>query len=472
MKNELYIPYSDKFTMPVYADENGKTIWKSKKCKSLFTSALNNKRLICYAGGRGTGKTTLIWFYIFERCATIPGFTVLVMRGETTSIDKSLISTLNKHILRYPLGDNRNPFKFRRTKDGVQIVFDNGSKIDFIGTKDPDKIKGFEPDLSFLNEATREKTSEIIDVIRGSQGEGRGGAWFVKGKPFSQTILDTNPHNRKNWVFRMFTDSTNEKKTEQLFETFTMLDNPHFSDDGKTLNRIGEGEYKAQYRAHQHDKTKLARNVFHEWMSSEGLVYPQFDPKKHIVELQRDQFGGDCKWHYSSDWGTFSATGIYVVDPNGFHYMFKEIYRKDETAQQIVARIKKMVEVYHIPSFQTGVSDHEKQPRRELQQAGFPCTPAKKVSKANQIQNLQWALANGKIKFNKYSLDDPDPELSGQINCATDEFQSLMLKDSDKFTGTDADDLPEKGQQDHGCDQTQYYCSTNISRETIDQFFF
>ena len=116
-----------------------------------------------------------------------------------------------------------------------------------MGLKDPEQVKGQEPNIFWHNEASREKTPKPWILISGSQVAGRGGSWKRYGKPFSQIIADTNPDAPSHWLFKFFHDT--EGFSEDILKRrewidYKLEDNPAYSDDGIVRNELGEEAYQ------------------------------------------------------------------------------------------------------------------------------------------------------------------------------------------------------------------------------------
>ena len=234
----LPIRFSDQYKMPA-----------SRTARRLLTSYKRGVKFLCASGMRSCGKTTMFWTYVLFCCLSIPGLKVYIGRLEYATIAESLIPTLDKHVLYYGIEDEQNnPWKMRGTKFRPErMVFPNGSEIIFTSLLDPEKLKGKEPSLFWINEGSRLRTIEAFSTIAGSQVAGRSGAWFLRDMPFSQIIIDTNPDAKSNWLWQLFhpdEDDDDEEITSLGLDlsrkewlSFELVDNPAYSDDGVNRNR-------------------------------------------------------------------------------------------------------------------------------------------------------------------------------------------------------------------------------------------
>ena len=94
-----------------------------------------------------------------------------------------------------------------------------------MGLRDISKIKGMEPLIVIIDEASREKTIETFTTIAGSQVGGRAGNWLTKdGKYFNQIIMLTNPDSKAHWLYQLFHDSQMMEEAEHDEQTQQIMD--------------------------------------------------------------------------------------------------------------------------------------------------------------------------------------------------------------------------------------------------------
>ena len=280
-------------------------------------------------------------------------------------------------------------------------------------------------------------------------------------------ISDMNPTHKKFWAYlRANPEDENETSAMKHYRV-KHIDHPHFYVwlKKKWTNK-GRGTVDGLDRAYVIGTFDHMRNVLGEFCSAEGAVYPQFIPKKHNVPISRNDISVDAKWRYSCDWGGINAVGLYADNYNGKHCLFKEIYRKDESVQEIIGRMKALEAKYRIPGITDCFVDHEIDNRHQMREAGYPYTLALKKNKAGAIEDVKTALSNVQIVINANSLDDPDPQLT--INCLVDELLALAYKPEERRTYSKSDDLPDPKCEDHAADHFQYYVVGCVVRPQID----
>ena len=431
-----------------------------------------------FSGPRDCIKTSTCLAYALSRHEAYENFQSEVLRREYKQMG-AVYDTLNTNILRYPLGDKRNPFEFKNSsKDEPRphILFDNGGKMVFGGMDNSEKALGSEMDLVIYSQGEQERRMKHIADILGCMEGGRAGNWILKdGAAHHCLIIDANPDHKKHILMQRVESGAMQwwKFTHKTHPLFYDWEQEEYTEQGL---RTIEGLKRAYPAGYLRD-----RMVYGKWTNPTGMVYPQFKESIHNVPIRRGDIASDATWHLSCDYGRINAVGIYAVTDDKT-ILFKEIYRKDVAVPEICERINGLKETYAIPKFDDGVGDHEFNGKQIMRDAGLPIRPADKtVSVQDGIELVKKAFTNEELIFNRNSLDEPDPELQGGIHCTADEILSLHYKDEEKQTGSRNDNLPDPECPDHGADHVRYrvvdqvvkpemykprVSSVSISRET------
>lgn len=146
-----------------------------------------------------------------------------------------------------------------------------------------------------------------------------------------------NPDNPAHWFYNEWIKRSAEKRA--LCIHFTMDDNPSLPESVK--NR-----YKRLYSGAFYDRFILGR-----WTASQGVVYPMFDPEKHIVSDIPD-----CeRYIISCDYGTVnpSSFGLWGIH-GGICYRIREYYYSSvregspRTDEEHYAALEKLAGAYDI----------------------------------------------------------------------------------------------------------------------------
>jgi PBSX family phage terminase large subunit len=101
-----------------------------------------------------------------------------------------------------------------------------------------------------------------------------------------------NPSNPQHWFYLGWIKRHGERNA--LYLHFSMEDNPSLSE--RTLER-----YKTMYSG-----VFYQRYIEGKWVLAEGLVYPMFDPEKHIT----DEIPEKGSYYVSMDYGTINPTAM------------------------------------------------------------------------------------------------------------------------------------------------------------------
>lgn len=136
--------------------------------------------------------------------------------------------------------------------------------------------------------------------------------------PGAKLIATTNPDNPGHWLMQRYI-----KRAEKL----DFLDVKFTIDDNTTLPPDYVENIKKEYTGVFYDR--FIRGL---WVAAEGLVYPMFDPGRHVFQEPRLQ--GPA--YISIDYGTANpfAMGLWVAGRSGEAEMVKEYYFDSRKARR------------------------------------------------------------------------------------------------------------------------------------------
>lgn len=138
-------------------------------------------------GPAGTGKTYSCLFKVHTMLLRYPNSKALVARKTNTALAGSAMATFREMLdpregVTYYGGSKVRPAAYE---------YPNGSLMIVSGLDKPEKIKSFEFDLAYLNEAT-EMTVDDIEFVRSRLRHGK--------MPYHQLIMDCNPEYPRHWL--------------------------------------------------------------------------------------------------------------------------------------------------------------------------------------------------------------------------------------------------------------------------------
>lgn len=446
----LRLQWSENFKVP-----------HSHNAKLLMESYRNGKRQVCLSGMRSSGKTSAIWPYVLNWCCNMPGFSVTIARKEYSTLVSSTMETLNEHILKYPFYDEENnPWKCDGGMNRPRtLIFHNGSRIRLMGLKDPEQVKGQEPNIFWHNEASREKTPKPWILVSGSQTAGRGGNWKRYGRPFSQIIADTNPDAPTLWLYKFFHDTEGfspEILARRQWIDYQLTDNPAYSDDGVNRNTLGDEAYQDLLSDHPPGIDR-DRYVFGKWSAAEGAVLQNFDFRRHVITELPDMSGKQWVHYRGVDFGDddpFVCLWSSLNKDNGLLVTHRE-WRKSQT--DIDDHAHAIHGYSHEKKYQWTVADsaHATE-RRHLRKQGIPTVSSPKDIREGvrlmkkRIDNDQWVIFKNLLQERDTRLVRKNEPLS-----LLDEIGAWVYPEI-KTGNPNRDDLPDRKCSTHGIDPSRY----------------
>ena len=452
--------------IPIDWNKEFKPPQHSRNLKQLYASYKTGKEFICLSGMRSCGKTTGIWPWLFYWCFAIKNFSVIIARKEYSTLVNSTMESLNKHILKHPFYDERhNPWKL----DGGmhrprEFIFPNGSRIWLMGLRDPEQLKGMEPDIFWHNEASREYSRKAWTLLGGSQVEGRG-VWQRGDESFKQVIADTNPDAPQHWLYQYFHDEEQGDKAKQLWLDFQLVDNPAYTDDGVNLNKSGLKALDDLLATHPPGLDR-DRYVYGKWVAAEGAVLHNFDFRRDVITDLPDIRGEHWVHYRGIDFGDDNPTVCLWSSLNKDSGLL--ISHREWRMTQV--DIDDHAEAIHEYSSERGYewtvadSAHATE-RRHLRKRGISTVPSLKGIK-NSLYLTRKRIAAGNWKIYKHLLIKEDYKLRQKDRCLNILDEIAKLRYTEKKTGSEQDDLPDKRCERHGVDAALYTISRLDRPET------
>ncbi len=406
--------------------------------------------MVLMSGAAGTGKSVPAMMKLHLACLQVPKIRCLVVRKTLTSLTASTLVSFREKVaaeaitaglLRWYGGSSAEPAGYR---------YANGSVIVVGGLDAPQRLMSTEYDLAFADEAI-ELTAEDVDTISTRLRNGR--------LPYQQLLMATNPGPPTHHL-KLRADSG---KLLMLYSKHE--DNPLLWDGAWTPRGL---TYLARLDALTGARYQRLR--WGRWVSSEGIVYEDWDPSVHVV----DRFvppAGWTRWHVI-DWGYTNpfVWQEWAEDPDGRLFLLREIYKTRVLVEDHARHALRLCTTdgttggrWTVPKPRAIIADHDAEDRATWERHfGMSCSPAiKGVTEGIQaVQARMKPAGDGRprIFLMRDALVERDEELAeaGKPVCTEQEIDGYVWEPAQP--GKPEKEKPLK-MHDHGVDCCRYLCA-------------
>jgi phage terminase large subunit len=446
---------------------------------------------VLLSGSFGAGKSRVGCEKGFIMNCKYPGNRGLIIRDAFTDVRASTIEqTLleevipDSHIANHNKSSHKiEHFTGSRGPNGEPILseiqyhgLDKGKNSDGL----PTKIGGQQYGWIFVDEGIEISKEAWIQLLGRLRFNGRtiGGKRYKV--PFRQIYTATNPASKTHWMYDWFfvkEKGTWFKMTAKELAAYVDSIPQDYVD---TMAQNYTGMYYDRY-------------VEGEWVSSEGLVYNEYDSHTHIKqpaelpwegwEVEKRVDHGDYTSVFTvppSDWKVYRAIDFgfknpfvcqwFAFDPDTrAHVLFRELYKTEELMEDLAEEIKqysagmKIEETYADPA--------QAEDRATLQRHGVESTEAKKDISAG-IQEVKGKLNTKGDGPELFFIDGslvhvPDQRLDD------DNAPTKTVDEITEYQWKDEKDEPEQ-EHDHAMDALRYYIYSTVqgssySREEMEE---
>lgn len=281
-----------------------------------------------------------------------------------------------------------------------------GGEILFRSADDPNKLRGPNIHFAHIDEGAMCTPGTWEIIIGRLRADGQAGPCWITTTP-----------NGRNWLY-------NRRSEMRLFHAKTK-DNPYLAREFvESLERAYSGEFARQ-------------ELEGEFVSLEGLVYPQFKPETHVTERDPAEF---YEWALAMDEGYTNPAVILLLGIDGDRrvHAFKEFYERGKLQKDVVSFAADWWETYHCTT--AAVDAAAAGLIADLRDVGIYAVPRK----GRVLDGITAVQALLKIQ------DDGRPRLTVDPSCANliNEFESHVWKEGK--------DEPVK-ENDHALDALRYY---------------
>lgn len=339
--------------------------------------------------GAGTGKSFSVLSKANLTAERYPGSRQLFCRQTRKSMNETILPMWEAKVLwpGHPAITGTATYEHRDT-----YRYPNGSIVTLIGLEHIDRVLSAEYDRIYVfqgEETTLESHEKLITRLRHG------------ATPYHQIVHDVNPAQASHWLNRRpeericvacFDPEGDELPRQILMRPgepcsvcggmesrarmtrirYRHHDNPRWY-DWRAKRWTDEGRVYIGVTLEALTGVRRARLRDHQWVSAEGLVWPEYDPARHLVsgDLVTDERGelvrgsrGEAylqlteprkrvalRWCFASvDWG-YSAPGcmqLWGVDPGGVMYRVREIYRRGERGDWWAEQVERWHKRYEL----------------------------------------------------------------------------------------------------------------------------
>lgn len=407
-------------------------------------------------GPAGTGKTFGILFYIHILLLKYAGSKWLVTRRYNTDLAGSAMATYQNEVL----DPSEGVYYYGGSKvKPPGFIYPNGSFMAVNGLDRPGRLKSFDADGIYINEAT-ECEVQHIEYAR---------MRLRKGViPWQQLVMDFNPSAPTHFL----NERMNSGVTTRLLSRHE--DNPRYH-DGRDWTEEG--------RRYIFDilggltGVRLARYRYGIWAAAEGTVYmDSWDRSLNVI----DRFPIPKEWprYLAVDFGyTHPFVCLWAaLDNDGRIYIYRQIYRTQRLVEDHAKDIKRYSrwgEDGGDPLPREIITDHDAQERATLERhLGLMTMPAHKtVLDGIQATASRFKPAGDgrpRLMILRDSLVERDTELAHakKPTCLEDEPDVYVWKTS---TIAQAKEEPVK-EFDHGLDCCRYLVARFDLRPTAIKY--
>jgi phage terminase large subunit len=258
----------------------------------------SNKRIIVHQGGTGSGKTFSVLQYLIFIATTLENKVIDIGRRTL----KALKSTAYSDFLIILSG---LPYDFEENKTDLIYKFETGSRIQFFGLDDPQKVRSRRRDYLYLNEVN-EMGLEMWRQLSTRTRE--------------KIIVDFNPSDPIHWIYE-------EVQPREDAETFisTYKHNEYLSEGEKNEIESYKDKDPEYWRVFGEGK----RGVF-----LKGQIFKNWEKISTLPEEYEAEFYG-LDFGYSND-----PNAVVRIRKQGLNVYIQEVlYEKGLTNPEIAKRL-------------------------------------------------------------------------------------------------------------------------------------
>ncbi len=361
-------------------------------------------RFTAFIGGIGSGKTKAGIAELLRRGLMMPGGFGIVGAPTYPMLRDATERTF------WEMCPEELVVDHNKTEHWVRLI--NGFEIIFRSTDNPDRLRGPNVSLVYLDEASlMPKQAWLISIGR------------LRERKDWRFWLTTTPKGL-NWVYEVFGKEDKDRATIRV----ATHENPYLNRD--TIAALEE-QYVGDFRRQELEG---------EFVAFEGLVYPMFREDLHVTSGE-EQY----KYHVGGiDWGYTNPTVVLIagVDSDDSIHVHYEFYRSHVTLDALIPELRQVTAKFGVERYWCDPSEPDH--IRALQQAGIPADAADNAIVPG-IMDVTSMLE---------PLNDK-PQLTLSPACANTIAELKQYQWMRDRNGQFSKEMPVKV-NDHGCDALRY----------------
>ena len=303
----------------------------------------------------------------------------------------------------------------------------------------------------YLRSRLRSTDPELQEnlYMRCTANPGGVGGWWVKkmyieGTPENKAFPAFDIDTRKTFVWPSGHEKAGQPLFFRKFVPARLTDNPHL---------MADGQYEAMLRSLPDVERKSLLEG--DWDVAEGAAFPEFSRTKHVVE----PFDLPTNWPRirAADYG-YSAPSCVLwgaIDWDNNIWVYRELYAKHLTAEQLADRILEAEQIDPLPHYTVLDSSC-------WNKTGF----GPSIAEVMMRQGVRWTPSDrnriqGKMEIHRRLADDPytkEPRVRFFSTCQNIVKQVAGIP----LSKTNSEDVDTKA-EDHAYDALRYMMMTRMS---------
>ena len=418
------------------------------------------ERDVLYGGAAGGGKSFALLADPLRYCHN-PNHRGLLLRRTLDELTELIDKSRQLYTKAFPGA------KFRESKSTWH--FPSGATIWFTyldRDKDVTRFQGQAFNWIGIDEITQYPTPYVWDYLRSrlrstdpelqenlymrcTANPGGVGGWWVKkmyieGTPENKAFPAFDIDTRKTFVWPSGHEKAGQPLFFRKFVPARLTDNPHL---------MADGQYEAMLRSLPDVERK--RLLEGDWDVAEGAAFPEFSRTKHVVE----PFDLPTNWPRirAADYG-YSAPSCVLwgaIDWDNNIWVYRELYAKHLTAEQLADRILEAEQIDPLPHYTVLDSSC-------WNKTGF----GPSIAEVMMRQGVRWTPSDrnriqGKMEIHRRLADDPytkEPRVRFFSTCQNIVKQVAGIP----LSKTNSEDVDTKA-EDHAYDALRYMMMTRMS---------